>query len=226
MKTKVAAVILGRAPIRDAVRARKAGADMLELRLDQFRSLRLEYLTGIIKEIKKKTRLSIIATLRYRGEEKFLPVRHRISEEKRFVILSFILPLVDLIDIELSAKKIIRRVISRAHAAGKKVIVSYHNFKKTPGLKELDSIAGESRKKGADIVKIAAFARSQKDLARLMMFTHECKIRPIVTIAMGKRGSISRIIAPLFGSCITYAAATRKAAPGQFNLSKLKLLTL
>ena len=73
--SNVAAVILGRSPVQDAVYAKKNGADMLELRLDQFRSLKSDYLTGTIKEIKKKTRLPIIATLRRSSEEKFLPIR-------------------------------------------------------------------------------------------------------------------------------------------------------
>jgi len=216
---QVAAVILGRAPVKDAVYAKKAGASMLELRLDQFKSIELQYLTSTIKEVKRRTHLPVIATMRLRGKEKFLPLQHRIKEDKRLEILSGILPLVDLVDIELSAKMIIKRVISRAHSLDKKVIVSYHNFKKTPTLRELDSIAREARKKGADIVKLATFALKEEDVARLMTFTHLSRIRPIVTIAMGSIGSVSRLIAPIFGSSITYVAVTKKAAPGQLTLS-------
>jgi 3-dehydroquinate dehydratase-1 len=216
-KTNIAAVIFGRSPVKDAVSAKKAGAGMLELRLDQFKSLELQYLTAVIKEIKKKTRLPLIATLRYKGEEKFLPLRHRISEDKRLRIISSILPLVNIVDIELRSR-IVKAVISRAHKLNKKVIVSCHNFEKTPSLKKLGSIAGEAKRKGADIVKIAAFARSREDVTRLMAFTYLSKIRPLVTVSMGSLGSISRIIAPLFGSCITYAAITKKAAPGQLSL--------
>ncbi len=223
MKAKIAAVILGKAPIRDAVYAKKNGADMLELRIDQFRSLKLDYLAATINEMKKKTRLPVIATLRYRGEENFLPVRHRISEDKRLAILSSILPLVDFVDIELRAG-IAKAVISRAHAMGKKVIVSYHNFKKTPPDKILDAIAKKAKRAGADIVKITTFANTSKDVARLMVFTYLSKARPIITIAMGRAGAVSRLIAPIFGSCITYAAAAKKAAPGQFSITSLKNL--
>lgn len=220
--SNVAAVILGRSPVQDAVYAKKNGADMLELRLDQFRSLKSDYLTGTIKEIKKKTRLPIIATLRRSSEEKFLPIRRRISEEKRLAILSSILPLVDLVDIELSAGTIIKRVISRAHSLNKKVIVSCHNFKKTPASKELVSLTKDAGKIGADIVKVAAFARTEEDVARLMTLAYLSKIRPIVAIAMGSKGSVSRLIAPVFGSCISYAAVTKKAAPGQLTLRNSK----
>ena len=220
--SRIAAVILGKFPIKDAVYAKKAGADMLELRLDQFKSIKLQYLTATIKEIKAKTRLPLIATMRSSSEEKFLPLRHQIKEKERLNIIMGILPLVDLVDIELSARTIIKTVIFAAHSLHKKVIVSCHNFKKTPSFKELSAIDRKARQKGADIVKIAAFARSEEDVARLMVFTYISKIRPIVTIAMGKKGALSRLIAPIFGSRITYAAVTKKAAPGQLSLSSLK----
>ena len=220
--SQVAAVILGKSPVKDAIYAKKAGADMLELRLDQFKSIKLQYLTATIKEIKAKTRLPLIATLRYSSEEKFLPLRHRIKEKERLDIIMGILPLIDLVDIELSARTIIKTVIFAAHSLRKKVIVSCHNFKKTPALKELSAIDRNARQKGADIVKISAFARSEEDAARLMVWTYRSKIRPIVTIAMGNKGSVFRLIAPIFGSRITYAAVTKKAAPGQLTLSAFK----
>lgn len=219
MRARLAAVILGRSPVRDAIYAKDAGADMLELRIDQFRSLRPDYLAMTIRDIKRKTHLPIIATLRYRKEEGFLPVRHRINENRRLEILLGILPLVEFVDIELRSE-ISGRVIAAAHSFKKKVIISYHNFKRTPPLKELTSIARKSISRKADIVKIATFARKDEDVARLMAFTYLCKIRPLITISMGNIGSISRTIAPLFGSCISYVAVTRKTAPGQLLLKK------
>lgn len=214
----IAAVILGKSPVVDALRAKKQGADILELRLDQFKSLKPDYLARTIKEIKRKTHLPLIATLRHRSEEKFLPPRYRLSEDMRYEMLSGILPLVEAVDIELRAKTIIRPLIRRAHSLNKKVIVSYHNFKKTPSFKELASIAREARGTGADIVKITALARREEEVARLMVFTYLSRVRPLVTISMGPIGSISRLISPIFGSCIVYAAVTKKAAPGQFTL--------
>ena len=214
----IAAVILGKSPVVDALRAKKQGADILELRLDQFKSLKPDYLAKTIKEIKRKTHLPLIATLRHRNEEKFLPPRYRLSEDMRYEMLSGILPLVEAVDIELRAKTIIRPLIRRAHSMNKKVIVSYHNFKKTPSFKELASIAREARGTGADIVKITAMARREEEVARLMVFTYLSSVRPLVTISMGPIGSISRLIAPIFGSSLVYAAVTRKAAPGQFTL--------
>lgn len=222
-KAKIAAVILGEAPVEDSRKARRQGADILELRLDQFKRLEIGYLLNTIKEIKKKTHLPVIATLRSRGEEKFLPLRHRISEKKRLEIILQILPLVDIVDIELSAKQINRRIISRAHSMNKKVIVSYHNFKSTPPFKKLASIVRGAKNIEADIVKIAAFAKNKSDIARLMVFTHtSARVKPLVTVSMGKLGFISRIVSPFFGSEIIYTAADKKSAPGQFRIGNVR----
>jgi 3-dehydroquinate dehydratase-1 len=214
----IAGVILGKSPVADAVLARKRGADVLELRLDQFKSLKLDYFIRTIREIKRKTHLPLIATLRHWNEEKFLPQRYRLSEDMRYKMLTGILPLVEAIDIELRAKTIVKPLIDEAHSLNKKVIVSYHNFKKTPSFKELASLAREAKGTGADIVKITTLARREEEVARLMVFTYLSSVRPLVTISMGPIGSISRLIAPIFGSCLVYAAVTKKAAPGQISL--------
>ena len=73
---------------------------------------------------------------------------------------------------------------------------------------------------GADIIKIAVMARSTADVTRLLRFTEDCKV-PLVTIAMGPLGSVSRVIAPLFGSLFTYGFIHRPVAPGQLSVEKL-----
>jgi 3-dehydroquinate dehydratase-1 len=45
---------------------------------------------------------------------------------------------------------------------------------------------------------------------------------PIVTIAMGVRGKITRIAGGLFGSDITFAVGMESSAPGQLPIAELK----
>lgn len=48
-----------------------------------------------------------------------------------------------------------------------KVIVSSHNYKKTPSLEDLGSLVAEIQASGADIVKIATTALDITDVARV-----------------------------------------------------------
>ena len=48
-----------------------------------------------------------------------------------------------------------------------KVIVSNHNYKKTPSLEDLGSLVAEIQATGADIVKIATTALDITDVARM-----------------------------------------------------------
>ncbi len=43
-----------------------------------------------------------------------------------------------------------------------------------------------------------------------------------IGIAMGKMGRYTRVLAPLFGSPLTYAALNGGSAPGQLNLTETK----
>ena len=128
----------------------------------------------------------------------------------------------DAVDIELSSKKILKDVIDAAHRFKKRVIVSYHNFNDTPEQKKLEAIIKNCRKAGGDMVKIATLVKDKKDIIRLAYLTLSKK--DIITIAMGKLGTLSRVIFPMFGSLLTYSSITKSSAPGQMPLKTAALL--
>jgi 3-dehydroquinate dehydratase I len=132
-------------------------------------------------------------------------------------IFKAIIPFVDSVDIELGTG-ISDAVLSAA--AGKTIIVSEHDFASTPDTAALQSMADRAKKQGADIFKIAAMANSRDDVVRLLQFTYMCDV-PMVSIAMGPLGTVSRVIAPLFGSLFTYGYLTKPVAPGQLPVAKL-----
>jgi 3-dehydroquinate dehydratase-1 len=211
------AVIWGENLKELGAKAKKEGADILELRLDKFKQLNQSLLQKSIIEI-KKLGLPLIATVRRIDEGG----EREIKEEKRLRLLQSIFPYVDAIDIELRSSSIINEVVSLGQELEKTMIVSYHNLKETPAEKELYKIAEKARGLGADIVKIATFAKEADDIARLMNFTYHSPIKPIASISMGAIGTISRIIAPLFGSCFGYAYLHESAASGQLSVSALR----
>lgn len=217
-KPALVAVICGKNIEELGARAKKDGADILELRLDKFKQLNLSLLQESLRVI-KKLGLPLIATARHIDEGG----EREIKEEERLCLLQSIFPYVDAVDIELrSPSTLLNEIVSQGQKLRKITIVSYHNLKKTPVEKELGEIAEKAKVAGADIVKIATFARKAGDVARLMDFTYHYSAGPIASISMGAIGTISRIIAPLFGSCLGYAYLQESAAPGQMSVSALR----
>jgi len=181
-------------------------ADILEMRVDCYREPP-DRVVGYLDEVRSRVGLPMIGTVR---ENDF-------TEHDRPAFFRAIMPFVDCIDIELAAP-VSDEVLSCA--AGKTIIVSEHDFSATPDDAALGSIVERAVRQGADIVKIATMAKSRADVVRLLRFTETCTV-PVVTIAMSAIGTVSRVIAPLFGSLFTYGYITRPVAPGQLPVERL-----
>lgn len=129
------------------------------------------------------------------------------------------------VDIEIEADKDLQKEIIR-HAKMKncKVIISYHNFENTPGLRELYQIVDQCFELGADIAKIATMSHSTKDNARLLSLYNNDK--QVVALGMGEKGKMTRIIAVLLGAEFTFAAMDEgeATAPGQIKYTEMKEL--
>ena len=107
-----------------------------------------------------------------------------------------------------------------------KVIISYHNFTKTPSYPQLVKIADEIKKRGADVVKIACNASSLSDTVRIISVAkhlESLKI-PHILIAMGKKGTLSRILTPTLGGEMMFATLDGKnaTASGQLTVKELR----
>ena len=193
-------------PSDEVIEYKNEGVDILEMRIDCY-DKPLHKVVHYLGEIRNKVSLHMIGTVRETNENRLM----------RPDIFRRIIPFVDCIDIELGSS-ISDEVLSVAK--GKTVIVSEHDFKKTPPKTGLEDIVNRALKQGADIVKIATMANSRNDVRRLLKFTEECEF-PMVTIAMGSTGTVSRVIAPLFNSLFTYGYITKPVAPGQLSVKKL-----
>ena len=127
------------------------------------------------------------------------------------------------IDIEVEAEDEYKeQLITRARAAGCQVIISYHNFEKTPQKHELVHILEWCFSSGADIAKISCMVQHQHENARLLGLLDD--ERPIVILGMGEPGRITRMAAPLLGSPFTYASQGKgkETAPGQIDKATLE----
>lgn len=138
----------------------------------------------------------------------------------------------DLLDVELfSGSEVVQRLIAAAHGAGMAVILSSHDFEKTPPEAEMVSRLCRMQELGADILKLAVMPRSRRDVLTLLQATEEMYTlharRPLVTMSMGALGQITRACGEAFGSAMTFGAAAQCSAPGQMDVNALEqVLTL
>jgi 3-dehydroquinate dehydratase-1 len=204
---------IGKDPLDSAFMAKKLGADILEIRIDL---LEVD-VDKLIKDV-KQLGMPIIITNRSNHDGG----AWKGPEDDRISGLISVLQLADAVDIELCANDV-DIVIKRAKTLGKTVIVSTHDFGKTPDTEVMRGILEESFSVGADIAKLAVMALSFEDVLRLLELTLLSK-KPVCTIAMGEKGRHSRVVAPIYGSVMTYGYIGTATAPGQLRVDELKTI--
>ena len=135
---------------------------------------------------------------------------------------------IDLVDIELmSGHQVVFQLLDIAHQNQIKVIMSNHDFEKTPTLLEMKERLEKMEILGSDILKIAVMPNSKKDVLNLLHLTMEMSeklSKPLITMSMGQMGVISRICGELVGSAMTFASAGQASAPGQIAVEDMNLL--
>jgi 3-dehydroquinate dehydratase-1 len=127
------------------------------------------------------------------------------------------------IDMEVeSSEGTMHPLITHARRTGTGVIVSFHDFKQTPGRNELGRILESCMDRGGDIAKIATQVTSRKDIGNLLSL-YDFPGRKVV-IGMGLLGRITRIMAPYLGAEFTFASMDEgnETAPGQLSFQQLK----
>jgi 3-dehydroquinate dehydratase-1 len=204
-------------------------ADIIEWRVDFFDGV--EDLTKVkaalaeIRAILPATPLLFTFRSKKEGGEKAL------SDDAYFALNGDIAAtgLVDVIDVELfNEEPRIRKLIAQAHEVGVKVIMSNHDFHKTPAKEEIIYRLRRMQELGADLPKIAVMPQSPLDVLVLLDATWTMKsqyaTQPIITMSMGGTGAISRLCGQTFGSAMTFGAARQASAPGQVDVAKLSTI--
>lgn len=133
---------------------------------------------------------------------------------------------VDILDFEMiNSQEDIMAVMSAAKKNDVYVILSNHDFQKTPPTDEIVERLIKMQTLGADIAKIAVMPNSMEDVLRLLLATNIVREKhsdiPLVTMSMSGKGLISRIAGGIFGSSITFGAGKEASAPGQIAVKEL-----
>lgn len=134
---------------------------------------------------------------------------------------------IDIVDVELfNQPDDVKKIVETAHKNNVLVIISNHDFKKTPDKKEIISRLCRAQELGGDLPKIAVMPETTADVLTLLDATREMHEafadRPIITMSMSGKGVISRLAGEVFGSALTFGAANKASAPGQVAAAELK----
>ena len=117
------------------------------------------------------------------------------------------------------------QAIAAAHGHGTQVVASNHDFDATPPADEIVARLDAMEAAGADVAKIAVMPRSAADVVTLLDATerrHRVAQVPLVTMAMGALGAITRIGGGVFGSAATFATVGASSAPGQLPAGNVR----
>lgn len=129
---------------------------------------------------------------------------------------------VDLVDFEMGNHPTdVLEVREMTRARGIKLILSFHDFDRTPLLSALAERFAQAEKLGADVAKVAVMPQGMDDVLTLLSATlqssEDLEI-PVVSMSMGRFGAITRLCGWAFGSAMTFAVGESSSAPGQLAI--------
>ena len=123
------------------------------------------------------------------------------------------------IDIELQSRSL-PKIAMLAKKLKKTVIVSTHDFVKTPSASSLRDLILEATPH-ASIVKISAMTKTPADIATLRGLLEQDWGVPLAVMGMGELGLASRVEFAKLGSALNYGWLDEPMAPGQPSASEL-----
>lgn len=141
--------------------------------------------------------------------------------------------LVDFVDMELldddnsfDEEQVIAQIYE-IQSFGAKVIVSYHDYKSMPSVTEINNLVKFMRSMGADICKIAGTVSNKAEAVNMIKasaYLTQGDQNPVIIIAMGEMGLMTRVAGGKYGSCISFGYGRTPTAPGQVDVETLAKL--
>ena len=216
MKYKTCVSIAEKNPkkIKHILKIALGKSEYAEVRLD---FLKPSDIPNVLESIKNRLP-KCICTLRPKNEGgKFSG-----SEKERKSILKLISEYNPfLLDVEFNTLKKDQKLRQYLKKSKTTILVSWHDFKKTPNMKKLNSTLKEMRK-FSNHVKIVTVAKSINDTSNILSLYNKSSKIKLIAFAMGEEARFSRILCLHLGSPFTYVSLGKAIAPGQFSLNDIK----
>ncbi len=219
MKYKTCVTIAEKTPKRLKVVIKKAlkKSDYVELRFDFLKPEKVPEALKLVKSDLKKS----VCTLRPKSEGgKFSG-----TEKERISILKLIAEYSPfLLDVEFNSLKKNKLLTNYLKITKTPILVSWHDFKKTPNFSFLNKIFKKMRKFSKNI-KIVTNAKYAEDSALVLSLYGIASRTNLIAFSMGDFGKMSRILCLYLGSPYTYVSLGKPIAPGQFSLDEIKSIS-
>lgn len=227
---KICVPIVGRTKeelVEEIAALKDISLDVVEWRVDFYENVEdIEKVKEVLADLRKllqNTPLLFTFRSKKEGGEKEVSTSYYAELNKEIAATK----LVDLVDVELfTGDEIVKDIVAAAHGAQVKVVISNHDFFKTPAQEEIVSRLRKMQELGADLPKIAVMPQNQSDVLVLLSATNEMVQNyaegPIITMSMAGTGVISRLAGEVFGSALTFGAAKKASAPGQIAVADLR----
>ena len=206
--------------------ANTADADLAEFRIDllSFAS-DTKQVIALGNELKKILgNKPMIATIRTKNEGGQLEISDADYGKSYQAYLKN--PFMDWLDVEMFRdQKVVSEIVQKAHQKKVLVVMSNHDFQKTPSQDEIEKRLLKQDQMGADILKIAVMPKSKQDVFTLMNATLKVSqqtTKPLLTMSMGQLGTISRVATANMGGSYSFGMIGEASAPGQIDVTKLK----
>lgn len=206
--------------------ANTADADLAEFRIDllSFAS-DTKQVIALGHELKKILgNKPMIATIRTKNEGGQLEISD--AEYGKTYQAYLKNPFMDWLDVEMFRdQKVVSEIVQKAHQKKVLVVMSNHDFQKTPSQDEIEKRLLKQDQMGADVLKIAVIPKSKQDVFTLMNATLKVSqqtTKPLLTMSMGQLGTISRVATANMGGSYSFGMIGEASAPGQIDVTKLK----
>lgn len=213
----------------EAVRAAAAAsvcADLIEFRADHFEDVcDGQALSELLGDIREAVEVPLLFTLRTAREGGVLDCSADLYQS--ILIKAIDSGKIDLIDVELACGNV-PALVEKAHAAGIPVVLSEHDFGRTPESGRILRDLKAMEELGGDVAKGAFMPESGEDVERILSLTREAAGLlqiPVILIGMGELGRQTRLEGERWGSALTFATVSGKAsAPGQIDAGTMRQL--
>lgn len=219
MKYKTCASIAEKTPlkVKQTINIALKKSDYVEIRFD---FLKIEDIPQTLELVKKDLK-RIVCTLRPKTEGGKFPG----NEKERIAIIKLIAEYNPyLLDIEFFTIKKNASLAKYLKSTKTKLLISWHDFKKTPSSSDLQKKIKEMSK-FSNYLKIISTAKSTDDSTRMLELYSKKGKNTLISFAMGDFGRISRILCLYLGSPYTYVSLGKAVAPGQFSVDEVKKIT-
>jgi len=193
------------------------GADYVEIRFDFLNLSDLEEALSIAKAVNKKA----VYTLRSpeQGGQFKGNTFERITWLEK---LSSSKPM--LLDVELYTIKCNNNLAHYLKENNTSVLISWHDFEKTPSNAQLTNLLYEMRKYSQNVKVVTTAQKTEDSLGLLELYENPLGVN-LIAFAMGEAGVLSRLLCVIIGNApFTYASLEKAIAPGQLTIKQMRKL--